>query len=294
MYRQEVSSAYLTHIIDAAHRKSFDPYKQIDWSAPFDCSRFYLPPDMVSLYGTDMWAQMTREQQVKLSMHEAASALATGIWFENLLSFKMMDYLINVSPHDPHFYWMQIEVADECRHSMMFGEMIRHAEVPWYKPRFANLFGFFTKYLTPKVSMILGTLAAEAVTDYLNRRIVQDPECHPAMRELSRIHIIEEARHLGYARQWLKENWPRLGPLRRAMGKRDALMSTSIIIWQLVHPEVYKNVGLPAEAAEIARHNPRRAQIKREMSEELVEFLSGIEIIDAKIAPKWRAAGLMA
>ncbi len=294
MYRDEIDRAYLDHIIDGAHRKSFDPYKQIDWSVPFDCSRFYLPPDMVSLYGTEMWAQMAREQQVKLSMHEAASALATGIWFENLLSFKMMDYLINVSPHDPHFYWMQIEVADECRHSMMFGEMIRHAGVPWYKPRFANLFGFFTKYLTPKVSMILGTLAAEAVTDYLNRRIVQDPECHPAMRELSRIHIIEEARHLGYARQWLKENWPRLGPVRRAMAKRDALISTAMIIWELVHPDVYKNVGLPPEAAKVAKHNPHRAQIKREMSQELVEFLGEIEIIDAKIAPKWRAAGLMA
>ena len=36
-----------------------------------------------------------------------------------------MDYLIDVSPLDPHFYWMQIEVADECRHSMMFAEAIK-------------------------------------------------------------------------------------------------------------------------------------------------------------------------
>jgi len=292
--REQISREYLQHIVEAAQRKSFDPYKAIDWTVPFDYERFYIPPDMVSLYGTSLWDEMTREQQVKLSLHEASSALATGIWFENLLSFKLMDYLINVSPHDPHFYWMQTEVADECRHSMMFGEVIKRANVPWYKPRFANLFGFFTKYLTPKVSMILGTLAAEDVTDYLNKRITQDKECHPAMRELSRIHIVEEARHLGYAKQWLKENWPNLGPIRRAMAKRDALMSTSIILWQLVHPDIYRNVGLPPEAAAIAKSNPHRARIRREMSQGLVDFLSEIEIIDDKIAPRWRAAGLMA
>jgi hypothetical protein len=292
--REEISREYLQHIVDAAHRKSFDPYKSIDWNVPFDLERFYLPPDMVSLYGTPMWDQMSREEQVKLSMHEACSALATGIWFENLLSFKMMDYLIDVSPHDPHFYWMQIEVADECRHSMMFGELIKHAQVPWYKPRFSSLFAFFTKYLTPKLSMILGVLAAEAVTDYLNRRVIADPECHPAMRELSKIHMVEEARHLGYARQWLKENWPRIGSIQRAIAKRDVLMSTSIIIWQLVHADVYKNVGLPPEVARIAKNNPNRMRIKREMSEELVDFLSELAIIDHKFAPKLRAAGLMA
>jgi len=294
MRNEEISREYLQHIVEGAHRKSFDPYKTIDWNVPFDLSRFYLPPDMVSLYGTPMWDQMTREQQIKLSMHEACSALATGIWFENQLSFKMMDYLIDVSPHDPHFYWMQIEVADECRHSMMFGEVIKRSGVPWYKPRYSSLFAFFTKYLTTKVSMILSTLAAEDVTDYSNRRIAQDLECHPAMRELSKIHIVEEARHLGYARQWLKENWPKTGRIQRAMARRDALISTSIIIWQMVHPDVYKNVGLPPEAFQMAKHNPNRARIKREMSAELVEFLSELDIIDDKFASKWRAAGLIA
>jgi len=292
--REQISTEYLEHITEASHRKSFDPYKAIDWSVPFDLERFYLPPDMVSLYGTPLWDRMTREQQVKLSMHEACSALSTGIWFETQLSMKFMDYVINTSPHDPHFYWMQTEVADECRHSMMFGELIRHTGVPWYKPRFSTLFVAFTKYLTPKISMILGTLAAEDVTDYLNRRIAQDPDCHPAMRELSKIHIVEEARHLGYARQWLKDNWPNIGSLRRAMARRDALMTTSIIIWELVHPDIYKNVGLPAEAAQIAKQNPYRKRMKREMSQELVEFLSEIDVIDTKFAAKWRAAGLMA
>jgi hypothetical protein len=101
---EEISRQYLQHIIDASLRKSFDPYKEIDWRVPFDCSRFYLPQDIVSLYGTPLWEQMTREQRIKLSMHEACSTLATVIWFENQLSYKLLDYLIDTSPQDPLFY----------------------------------------------------------------------------------------------------------------------------------------------------------------------------------------------
>ncbi len=294
MIREEISGQYLERIIDASHRKSFDPHKDIDWSVPFDYSHFYMPQDMVSLYGTALWDQMTREQRVELSMHEACSALATSIWFENQLSFKLMDYLIDVSPLDPHFHWMQIEVADECRHSMMFGEAIKRCGVPWYKPRFSSLITFFTKYLTSRVAMMLSTLAAEDVTGYLNRRTAQDPECHPVMRELSKIHILEEARHRGYARQYLKHHWPHTGKFRRSMARRYGLLSTRTIIWQLVHPDIYKNLGLPPEAQEMAKNNPHRARIRREMSAELVAFLTATDIVDEKAALKWHAAGLVA
>lgn len=114
------------------------------------------------------------------------------------------------------------------------------------------------------------------------------------MRELSKIHMIEEARHRGYAHQYLKQNWPRVGKFRRSMARRYGLLSTKIIIWQLVHPDIYKNLGLPPEAWEIAKNNKHRARIRREMSAELVDFLTEIDVVDEKVAPKWRAAGLMA
>ncbi|MFZ1888125.1 MAG: diiron oxygenase [Candidatus Binataceae bacterium] len=291
--REKISEPYLQHIIDAARRKSFDPHKDIDWSIPFDYSHFYMPEDMVSLYGTPLWDQMDREQRVKLSMHEACSAFAGLIWFENQLSFKLMDYLIDESPLDLQFYWMQIEVADECRHSMMFGEAIRRSGVPWYKPRYSSLIAFFTKYLTSRVGMMLSTLAAEEITGYLHHRTEKDPECHPVMRELSRIHILEEARHRGYAHQYLRQNWPHVGMFRRSMIRRYGLLATTIIIRQLVHPDIYENLGLPTEALEMAKHNPNRSRIRREMTAHLVEFLTDTDIVDKTAALKWRAAGLM-
>lgn len=294
MVREEISNQYLQHIIDASQHKTFDPFKEVDWSVPFDDSYFYLPQDMVSLYGTPLWERMTREQRVELSKHELCSALATTIWFENQITVKLVEYVADASPVDPHFRWMQIEVADESRHSMMFGEVIKRCEVPWYQPRYLGAINFATLHLTSKIAMMISTLAGEDVIGYMNARIAQDPECHPVMRALSRIHIIEEARHRGYAHQYLKQNWPQVGKVRRAMARRHALLSTVVTIWQLVHPDIYKNLGLPSAALKMAKNNPHRARIRREMSANLVEFLTEHDIVDEKTAPKWRAAGLMA
>jgi len=296
MASQELlDSDYLRHLSEAAQRKSFDPYRDIDWNQPFDLERFYLPQDMITLYGTDIWNGMSREERVKLSLHEACSTLAHGVWFENILSSCLLNYLYRTSPRDQHFYWMYQEVGDECRHSMMFAEVIRHADAPWYQPAWwAVIAGRMTKYVAPKVSVLLGTLAAEALTDHLNRRIVADPECHPVMRQLSKIHMIEEARHLGYARHWLKENYSRMPRHLRAWMKVEAPVTTAIIASQLVSPKVYKNLNLPPQANKVARNNPFWRQNVRAASAELVEFLREIEMIDSRSERAWRSLGLIA
>jgi hypothetical protein len=292
--KTEVDHAYLSRLSDAAHRKSFDPWRDIDWSVPFDDAHFYLPPDLVSLYGTELWNSMTREQQVRLSMHEASSTLAQGLWFENILSFKLLAYLYRSNPQEPHFYWMLQEIADECRHSMMFGEFIRRSGTPWYQPDWWVTFtANFTRFVAPKVSVFLGVLAAEATTDYLNRRVMQDPECHPIMRQIARIHVIEEARHLGYARHWLEENYARMPLPMRVWIRMQAPIVTSTLLSQLVNARVYDECGLPPQAASMARRNPARRRFRRDACAELIGFLDRIGAVNWRVAPVWRALGMM-
>jgi hypothetical protein len=292
--KTEVDHAFVSHLSDAAHRKSFDPWRDIDWSVPFDDSYFYLPPDLVSLYGTELWSSMTREQQVRLSMHEASSTLAQGLWFENILGFKLLDYLYRANPHEPHFYWMLQEVADECRHSMMFGEFIRRSGTPWYQPEWwATYAANFTRFVAPKVSVFLGVLAAEATTDYLNRRVMLDPGCHPIMRKIARIHVIEEARHLGYARHWLEENYAELALPIRVWIRVQAPIVTMTLLSQLVNSRVYDEVGLPPNAASLARRNPAQHRFWQDSCAELIEFLDQIGAVNWRIAPVWRVLGMM-
>ena len=159
-----------------------------------------MPEHDLSLYGTPIYEALSHEDKIRLSLHEAASAMATGIWFENILKHKFLDYLYAGDPHDPNFRFMLHEVADECHHSMMFGEFVRRSGAPYYPVRWwAKWAGKLMKETMPKATVFIGILAAEELMDYFNRSAMTSPEVHPTVRRISQIHVIEEARHISYA-----------------------------------------------------------------------------------------------
>ncbi len=61
------SEDFSERLLKGSARKSYAPVVDIDWETPVVPDTFFLPPRMVSLYGTPLWAQMTREQQIELS-----------------------------------------------------------------------------------------------------------------------------------------------------------------------------------------------------------------------------------
>jgi len=280
---------------EASVKKSFDPMKTINWEEPFDLTRFYAKEEDISLYGTAVYESLSREEKVRLSLHEVASLMATGIWFENILKHKFIAYLYDHDPNDANFRYMLHEVADECRHSMMFGEFVRRSGVPFYRVRWWAKWGgqFLKEAPVPRSAVFVGILAAEEITDFFNRRAMIDPDVHPIVRDISRIHVIEEARHISYARSHLTEGFPRLG---RAKQVRVSLLSaivTGVIVSQLVSPDVYPTVGLPADAARLARENPHRRALLREGGRKFVTYLEGIGLIRPSTRWAWKATRLV-
>ena len=53
-------------LLKGSVKKSYAPIVDIDWDAPLDPDKFFLPPKTVSLYGTPLWDNMTRAQQIEL------------------------------------------------------------------------------------------------------------------------------------------------------------------------------------------------------------------------------------
>ena len=64
---------------------------------------------------------------------------------------------------------------------------------------------------------IAGTMYVEEILDGLQRQAMDDESVQPLVRQVSRIHVIEEARHISYAREetlraqadsgWLKRTY---------------------------------------------------------------------------------------
>ncbi|MEE3922193.1 diiron oxygenase [Micromonospora sp. BRA006-A] len=127
-------------------RTSYDPTVDIDWSAPPVPGAYWLPPTRSSLYGTPLWDAMTEDQRVELTKHEVASAASAGIWFETILMQMLIRHYYDADPTSRHAQYALTEVADECRHSVMFGRLIEATGAPVYRAEpFDHLLGRWLK-----------------------------------------------------------------------------------------------------------------------------------------------------
>jgi len=112
-------------LLVSSAKASYDPLTEIDWDAPVDTDRYAMPAHRISLYGTYLWDQLTEKQRKELSRQEAASIACSGIWFEAILMQMLIRYAYHRDPTTNHVQYAYTEIADECRHTVMFARLIR-------------------------------------------------------------------------------------------------------------------------------------------------------------------------
>jgi hypothetical protein len=280
-------------LVAASQRQSYDPFTDIDWSVPLEDTAYYLPPEFLPLYGTAVWDAMSTEQRYEYSRHECASLCAAGIWFENILMNLIIRHLYDLPATDGAFRYLLVETADECRHSSMFAEFVRVARTPAYQV--ASLLRAGGKFLTATTKgpeAYLAMLAAEELLDVTNRATMKDERVHPTSRQIAKIHVMEEARHVAFARAYVTDVWPTLGRFRRIVAMIRAPFVVRSVADALVNPQVAETLGIDDGAA-IARRNPaHRERVIRDLGK-VTGLLDDIGVINPVTRPLWRALRLV-
>ena len=274
--------------------RSYDPELDIDWSAPPQEGKVFLPEHRSTLYGTTMWQRLSPDQRRELGKHEAASVAAFGIWLECILMRLLAKLAYEGDPATRHVQYALAEMAEECRHSTMFARLIEWLGVPYYRPsRRVHALGRLLTATAHGPAMWGAILIGEEITDRYQREMATDDSMQPIVRMVNRIHVLEEARHIGFARAELSRSVARLPraelPLQRAVLGRAAF----IVARNLINPEVYRSVGLdPAAARRVALANPAHHETIRYGGEKIVAFLREAGMIGPPAAYLWRRAHL--
>ncbi len=282
-------------LLDASARTDYDPFVDIDWAAPLDPGKAYMPLERTSLYGTDLWRGLSQEQRVELSKHEIASIAGVGLWFEIILMQLLIRYAYDLDPATPHAQYALTEVGDETRHSIMFAKAINRIGAPNYGPgRLLHNLGRVYKAIAGGPSMFASVLVAEEATDRLQRSTMDDPGIQPLIRMVNRIHVIEEARHVRYAREEVIRSVPKLTRAELEWHRLSTAVTAIAVMDALVNPRVYKVVGIrPRDGRAAALANPHFRETRRWMVEKVVEFLTETGMIGGPTRALWRRAGLL-
>jgi hypothetical protein len=273
-----------TRLLGSSAKNSFDPGLDIDWDAPAVEGLWHMQPERLSLYGTALWESMSEQQRIELSKHEVISVARVGLWFEVLLMGMLAAHAYDQDPASPHTQYALTEIGDETRHSVMFARFAERYGGSDYKvhPVVHALGKVFGLVAPTGPSMWAGTLVAEELLDRLQRDAMNDERIQPLSRMVSRIHVIEEARHVRFAREELARemaaaHW---GP-KRWFHRVFAATAAAFIARGLVSPKVYAAVGLdPRAARQAALANPNYRDTTRWMGEKIMPFLDQVGMLN--------------
>jgi hypothetical protein len=282
-------------LLSSSARLSYDPEVDIDWDAPVDPSLWGMQPERMSLFGTDLWAGLSEDQRVTLSHHEVASIASVGLWFELLLMQMMLRDLYDDDPTSAHMHYALTEVADECRHSTMFGKSIGHFGVPAYgPPHKIHRLGRLFNHVVRGPSAYASILVAEEILDTWQRDLMRDERVQPITRMVARIHVLEEARHMTFAREEVTGRMRGLSRPQRALQATLTAQTCLMVARSLVNPKVYLSVGIdPREGRRTALGNPHYRETMQWMGAKPLAFLRENGLLPTSQEKVWRASLLL-
>lgn len=292
---QTTRAEFAERLLKGSVRKSYAPIVDIDWDAPLDPDKFFLPPKVVSLYGTELWDSMTRAEQIELSRQELVNTLSAGIWFENILNQALLRKMMHQDPTAATTHYELTELGDETRHMVMFGKAIAKVGAEPVRPRLyqriiinALPFGFRGSVLW------VAALIGEEIFDSLQRQMMDDDELQPMVQRLMRIHVTEEARHIQFARDGLRKRTPSMSRAKRIwIGNLNGL-GGPFFRFLFTNQVQYRRVGLDGKAARrMARRSPHRHAVQIAGFAPLASFLEEVGLMGPIARRMWRRSGFL-
>ncbi|TKJ21199.1 diiron oxygenase [Blastococcus sp. CCUG 61487] len=274
---------------------SYDPSVEVDWDSPLDPGHHGASPEWSTLYGTPYWQELSESQRAELTRQESASVACTGIWFEIILQQMMLRDMYTADRTSPEFQWALTEIADECRHSIMFARGAAKLNAPAYLPkrRVVEL-GRLFKTIAWGETAYAAILVAEEVLDVMQRDWMRDELVAPFVRTINNIHVVEESRHMKFARDEVVKRMQGAGPLRRQATALLVAASAYHIVTSMVSDRAYAEAGLDvARAKREAAGNEHYKSMLRSSCRGLMEFLHSAGLLTGPASAIYRKANLL-
>jgi hypothetical protein len=302
--RTEVTAGAYEALVARLSRQSvtkhFDAYADVDWDGPemridADDPRFELPATD-PLAATEWYRTQPPEIRARIGLHRIAGNMKVGLQFESVLQRGLLEYAATLPNGSPEFRYAYHEVIEEGHHSMMFQEFVNRSGIPVRglpKPmQFASHQVVKLGHLFPELFFTF-VLGGEDPIDFVQRSALRSSEdLHPLLERIMRIHVTEEARHLSFARHYLRLQVSQLG-----WGRRQVLaVGTPIVLGTMAalmlrpSPEVVKTYRIPKDVLrEAYANNPESRQYVVDSLRKVRELCVELDLINPVSQTIWRA-----
>jgi hypothetical protein len=265
----------------------------VDVPGALDLDRQVLPDELLSVVGLDV--DLTPEQRRTLAREELASIFDNGLRFEAMLNMGFCRLIMQSEDlTDPRITYMLHEIGEETRHSRLFARVLQQlrpqAESEMDKWIFRQLEAFGMRQIPARPALLFTlVLAGEEAPDLFQKLASEHPDTDPFIKDVSRYHRQEEARHLSFARAMFAEVWADANWRDRFAVRHVAPFIVRDMFRFLVHPGVYGTVGLPTwDTWKAVNRTPERLAIRYEATRPVLKVLQGAGVFHGDLPKAWQ------
>lgn len=240
----------LSKTLSTASVKKFNnPFESFHWDHTLDPEKLYFSPELISLYHTDAYAELTTEQIRTLSFWEYIIFFSIKIHGEKSLLQGVADRLYKQWPPEISEYLHHF-LDEENKHMSVFG-------------KFCTVYG--------------------------NKIMAKDERLDPLVRQINHYHHIDEARHLAFGRKIVEALFTNYAPTwsdERRERISTYLVNYLQSTWkEYYNPSVYTDAKLPNGYAlyQTAYKNSQANAFRLSASEKCLNFFIDKKIITTEI-----------
>jgi len=226
----------------------WDASSRIDWSLDLDPENPQgLPDEAVSIFGSDVWNRMTRQERATTRRHQQAWQLSQFLHGEQGALVCTAKIVQQVPSVDAKFY-AATQVMDEARHVEAYKRLL-HDKFELAYP------------ITPTLKRLLNDVLSDARWDmtYLGMQVlieglalaafatIRDQAQNQLAAAVNAYVMQDEARHVAFGRLTLRDYYPQLSQAERDEREEFAVEACYLMRDRFLAEEVWETLGLPVE-----------------------------------------------
>lgn len=251
-----------------------DPLAVLKWQS-LSTAEYWLPRSALSLTGVAEFEIMDEATRIRLSQYEFIGNIQAGLSLEGIFLERLSRSLKHGLTTEEYEFMLH-ELREEAGHSLMFLQLIKRSGLPLpsLRGRYPRLAEFMGRH-APEDGLLfwLALVIGEEIPDRLNRYIRLDSATalNLLIRQMCTLHVVDEARHIAYARRAFETRAGQASRLHKAMLRPLANRIFRQFVEMVYHPraELYELAGLRPGArwrALALASAPRREFIRKLVS----------------------------
>ena len=281
--------------------KHYDAYADVPWDDP----TYRIDPDDPlweagddnALGATDWYKSQPAHVRSRIGLHLVVCSMHIGVEFESILTRGLLGFAMTLPNDAPEFRYAYHEAIEETQHSLMFREFVNRAGLlPGKRGALKRAGGRRVIRLATRFPELffLFVLGGEDPIDHVQRQLVRR-EVPPILRRIMQIHITEEARHLCFAREYLRTRVPHLGAWRRQVMAVSAPLILGAMAREMLEPPavVAETYGIPKDVFDAAYHQSAlQKEVLRGSLAKVRALCDELDLMTTLSRPIWRRMGI--